>query len=99
MDSFSLIIGIFTFVWFYRVPYMVATQKVILNPDDPEESQKQSYVEPILVNLLSYAGYIDTKEKYGAHLFFWFFKSESSAANAPLIVWLQGQRGKRKKFL
>lgn len=88
MDSFFLI----CFAWFY----MVAAQKVILNPDNPAESRRQSSVEPILVNLVSYAGYIDTKEKQGIHLFFWFFKSESSTANTPLIVWLQGQQGKRK---
>lgn len=96
MDSFFLTIGIFTFVWFYRAPDMVVAEKVILDPDNPEESQKLSYVEPVLVNLPSYAGYINVSEKYGAHLFFWFFKSESSAADAPLIVWLQGQQGKWK---
>jgi len=38
-----------------------------------------------------YSGYLDVAED--KHLFFWFFESRSSPADAPLVLWLNGGPG------
>jgi len=38
-----------------------------------------------------YSGYLDIAED--KHLFFWFFESRSSPADAPLVLWLNGGPG------
>ncbi|TDL28277.1 carboxypeptidase C [Rickenella mellea] len=49
--------------------------------------------EPTLCDpdVQQYSGYLDVSD--GKHLFFWFFESRVSPADAPLILWLNGGPG------
>lgn len=41
----------------------------------------------------SFSGFLTVNETYNNSLFFWFFPAKSKAAEAPLILWLQGGPG------
>lgn len=48
---------------------------------------------PAFQNVTSYSGYFTVDKESNANLFFWFFPSESSYAEDPVILWLQGGPG------
>lgn len=41
----------------------------------------------------SYSGYFTVNKTYNSNLFFWYFPARNNAANAPVVVWLQGGPG------
>ncbi len=40
--------------------------------------------------LTSYAGYLTVNKNYNSNMFFWFFPAKLDQANAPVVLWLQG---------
>ncbi|XKL68391.1 hypothetical protein PGB90_003882 [Kerria lacca] len=72
-------------------PVIMEDGKVIVNRFNSQMSKNSTSVIPLYGTSTSYSGYFLVNEQFGAHLFFWFFLSDTNAANAPLIVWLQGQ--------
>ncbi|KAG6909590.1 hypothetical protein DXG01_016629 [Tephrocybe rancida] len=59
----------------------------------PFKSHKLRVTEPNLcdTSVKQYSGYLDVADD--KHLFFWFFESRSSPADAPLVLWLNGGPG------
>lgn len=58
-----------------------------------KEARLACKVKPVKGAIESYSGYLTVDEKHGSNLFFWFFPAMNGAANAPVILWLQGGPG------
>lgn len=52
-----------------------------------------SYGELLARGIVSYSGYFTVNKTYDSNLFFWYFPAKNNAANAPVVVWLQGGPG------
>lgn len=48
---------------------------------------------PEQMDVESYSGYLTVDDDRGSNLFFWFFPAANGAANAPVLLWLQGGPG------
>ncbi|XP_030557784.1 venom serine carboxypeptidase [Drosophila novamexicana] len=46
----------------------------------------------------SYSGYLTVDQGYNSNMFFWYFPSETDAAYAPVVLWLQGGPGASSLF-
>nr|BAN20310.1 retinoid-inducible serine carboxypeptidase [Riptortus pedestris] len=58
-----------------------------------EKAQLAAFVNPIVGDLSSYAGFITVNKSCSSNLFFWYFPAEEFPETAPLVVWLQGGQG------
>ncbi|KAJ6640942.1 Vitellogenic carboxypeptidase [Pseudolycoriella hygida] len=47
----------------------------------------------LLLGVKSYSGYFTVNSTYNSNLFFWYFPAKNNAANAPVVLWLQGGPG------
>ncbi|XP_052246934.1 probable serine carboxypeptidase CPVL isoform X2 [Dreissena polymorpha] len=64
-----------------------------------DQAQKASQVGPIPgVDQPSYAGFITVNESMGSNMYFWFFPAQDGAADAPVVLWLQGGPGGSSLF-
>jgi vitellogenic carboxypeptidase-like protein len=39
----------------------------------------------------SYSGFFTVNKTYNSNMFFWYFPAQNDAANAPVLLWLQGE--------
>lgn len=67
-----------------------------------DKAKNLSEVKLLGINVTSYAGFFrvnSTVDKnHSSALFFWFFPAEENAADAPVLVWLQGGPGASSMF-
>ncbi|KAF2544275.1 hypothetical protein F2Q68_00029152 [Brassica cretica] len=47
------------------------------------------------VNFAHYSGFVTTNEKLGRALFYWLIEAAEDPASKPLVLWLNGGKGKR----
>lgn len=52
-----------------------------------------TYPDLLLKGITSYSGYFNVNKTYDSNLFFWYFPAKNNAANAPVVLWLQGGPG------
>lgn len=52
-----------------------------------------TYGDLLLKGIESYSGYFTVNQTYNSNLFFWYFPAKNNAANAPVVLWLQGGPG------
>lgn len=52
-----------------------------------------SYPDLLLKGIESYSGYLTVNKTYNSNLFFWYFPARNNAANAPVVLWMQGGPG------
>ncbi|KAK7864314.1 hypothetical protein R5R35_009568 [Gryllus longicercus] len=59
------------------------------------EARKESRVLPLFGDrgIESYSGYFTVNKNFNSNLFFWFFPSQGSISDDPVILWLQGGPG------
>ncbi|KAL1138588.1 hypothetical protein AAG570_008651 [Ranatra chinensis] len=43
-----------------------------------------------IASVTGYSGFLTVNERYNTSLFFWYFPSERSPENAPVLLWLEG---------
>jgi vitellogenic carboxypeptidase-like protein len=59
---------------------------------DVREIQKMAAI-PLaeLTGYPGFAGFLTVNKTFNSNMFFWFFPAQNDAANAPLVLWLQGE--------
>jgi vitellogenic carboxypeptidase-like protein len=58
-----------------------------------DEARAACNVKPMKAAIESYSGFLTVDDRYGSNMFFWFFPAASGAADAPVLLWLQGGPG------
>ena len=63
-----------------------------------EDGRKMARVSGLQTDVNSYAGLLTVNETHNSNMFFWFFPAKNGAADAPVILWLQGGPGGSSMF-
>lgn len=58
-----------------------------------KEIQRMALVDGVdeLKSFPGYSGFFTVNKTYNSNLFFWYFPAQVDAANAPVLLWLQGE--------
>ena len=58
-----------------------------------EDIQKMALIDGVddLKQFPGYSGFFTVNKTYNSNLFFWYFPAQVDAANAPVLLWLQGE--------
>lgn len=58
-----------------------------------KEIQRMALVDGVdeLKSFPGYSGFFTVNKTYNSNLFFWYFPAQVDAANAPVLLWLQGK--------
>lgn len=66
---------------------------------DIQTGRRLSLVQELKgTDVKSYSGYLTVNKTYDSNLFFWFFPAQKGAADAPVLLWLQGGPGGSSMF-
>ncbi|XP_037069561.1 probable serine carboxypeptidase CPVL [Pollicipes pollicipes] len=63
-----------------------------------QEGRKLSRVTDLQTDVDSYAGLLTVNATHNSNMFFWFFPAKNHAADAPVVLWLQGGPGGSSMF-
>lgn len=59
---------------------------------DVKEIQKMAAVQlDELTNYPGFSGFFTVNKTVNSNMFFWYFPAQNDAANAPVVLWLQGE--------
>lgn len=70
----------------------------VLKTEGADAARKLSSVTLPSFNYPSYSGFLHTDDDGDKEMFFWYFPPLSGAADAPLVIWLQGGPGGSSMF-
>ncbi|XP_074658819.1 putative serine carboxypeptidase CPVL isoform X2 [Tubulanus polymorphus] len=68
---------------------------------ETDKARQLSLVGPLKIigrPVKSYSGFFTVNKKMNSNMFFWFFPAQYNAANAPVVLWLQGGPGGSSLF-
>ncbi|XP_043209077.1 venom serine carboxypeptidase-like [Amphibalanus amphitrite] len=63
-----------------------------------EQGRKMARVSGLQTDVSSFAGLLTVNSTHNSNMFFWFFPTKSGAADAPVVLWLQGGPGGSSLF-
>ena len=63
-----------------------------------EVGRKLARVSGLQTDVTSYAGLLTVNATHNSNMFFWFFPAKNGAADAPVVLWLQGGPGGSSMF-
>lgn len=71
----------------------------LIKAGDLQKAREDAKVQhPDMTDVPSYSGYLTVNKALGANTFFWYFPAAVDAANAPVLLWLQGGPGASSLF-
>lgn len=72
----------------YLTPYIESRQTAL-----GKAKASVTHIDLLAKGIQSYSGYFTVNQTYNSNLFFWYFPAKNNAANAPVVLWLQGGPG------
>ena len=74
----------------FRLKQSIIEFYILIVEFDFFQARNLSLVSHPDIPIKNYAGYFTVNKKYNSNLFFWFFPAKVNAADAPVVLWLQG---------